>query len=168
MRSEIFSAEGIFRHAEALGRIFQARATLRCRGWKKTLAHAQSLGEKSAPLVVNSSPVTLGDIERSLLRASRVLPGTTCIHRALAGQRMLLRRQIPARIVLGLRKSTEAVEGHAWLEVQLLHMVDHLFWSEETGYRPLRTSPPEQLNFGGRSRWRGLFARSLASIGIQA
>lgn len=168
MRSEIFSIRGLFRHGEALGRILQARATLSCCGWKKTLAHAQSLGEASSQKTVQYSPAAPGEIERSLLRASRFLPGTTCIHRALAGQRMLLRRQIPARVVLGLRKNAGALEGHAWLEIKHLHMVDHLFWSEETGYRPLRTSPPEQLNFGGRSRWRGLFARSLASIGIQA
>lgn len=48
-------------------------------------------------------------------RASSYLPGTRCLHRALAAQIWLARRGIDSEVVVGLRRSGD-LEGHAWLE----------------------------------------------------
>lgn len=49
-------------------------------------------------------------------RASRLVPGAACLHRALASRVWLARRGVSAQIVVGFRKRA-ALEGHAWLEI---------------------------------------------------
>lgn len=49
-------------------------------------------------------------------RASRLVPGAACLHRALASRVWLARRGVQAQIVVGFRKRG-VIEGHAWLEV---------------------------------------------------
>lgn len=50
--------------------------------------------------------------------ASRYLPGAqTCLVQALATQRLLVRRGVSARLLIGLRRASNGVfEGHAWVE----------------------------------------------------
>ena len=50
--------------------------------------------------------------------ASVYVPGArSCLPRALATQRLLERRGVPARLRLGLAKSDDGtIEGHAWVE----------------------------------------------------
>lgn len=66
-------------------------------------------------------------------RMSRLFPGTTCLHRALATRIWLSRRGIDADIVVGFRQGA-GLEGHAWLEV-LLEGRSHTLFSQE-GYSP--------------------------------
>lgn len=59
---------------------------------------------------------SVGLAKRAAGRASRLVPGAACLHRALAARVWLARRGIEAEIVVGFRKEG-ALEGHAWLEV---------------------------------------------------
>jgi hypothetical protein len=54
----------------------------------------------------------------AVLVASRHVPGTShCLTRALAGQLMLARSGIPARLRIGLARGEQGrLHGHAWLE----------------------------------------------------
>ena len=49
--------------------------------------------------------------------AARTPVGHTCMHRALALQRILARRGTRARLCLGLAEKPRMLPGHAWLEV---------------------------------------------------
>lgn len=157
MNPELFSPCSILRHSEALTRILKARVTLRLRGWKKTLELASQLSaqdlprhrsDPDSPLArMKEEQLLFEEIEASLWRVSRLIPGTTCIHRALAAQEMLYRRRFPARLIVGLRRNGAQLEGHAWLEVIGDRLTASLFWSEESGYQPLKTPLPGSLNF---------------------
>lgn len=134
----------VFRHVEALARLWQARLGLAALGWQETVSRADVIAEAVAHrLAANpSSPGEFGDhsqrcvrrIEGALHRVSRLVPGSTCIHRALAAQKMLVARDFGARLVIGLRKGAVAVEGHAWLEVWRGDKSWRAFWSDEAGY----------------------------------
>ncbi|MFW5967482.1 MAG: lasso peptide biosynthesis B2 protein [Persicimonas sp.] len=67
-------------------------------------------------------------------RASRLVPGAECLHRALACRVWLARRGIDAEIVVGFRKRG-AIEGHAWLEVDTPDGPRTMFKGDEDGYR---------------------------------
>ena len=121
----------ILRHLEALGEVSRARLELIAGSWRRVLDDA----ERRASMIGSRGSGNEGDrgsggdrgrrdrdeaigvaIERAIWRIDRFVPGSTCIHRALAGQRMLLRRRVEARVVVGLRKREE-LEGHAWIEI---------------------------------------------------
>ncbi|MFU8803476.1 MAG: lasso peptide biosynthesis B2 protein [Bradymonadaceae bacterium] len=71
----------------------------------------------------------------AVLRASGVIKGANCLHRAFALRIWLGSQGIPSRIVIGFRKR-EALEGHAWVEIPLENdEVLTLFRSETDGYR---------------------------------
>lgn len=67
-------------------------------------------------------------------RASKLVPGAQCMHRALAGRVWLARRGVQAQIVVGFRKRG-AIEGHAWLELETPAGARELFRSADDGYR---------------------------------
>lgn len=176
MNLEVFSPQGICRHIEALAEILRARAILDLRGWRYALEQAERLSKANSSPQSSQSDTprgrikkecpTLRQVERALLRTSRLVPGTTCIHRALAGQRMLLRRRLRARVILGLRKGRGSLEGHAWLEVDAHPTAAHLFWSQESGYQKLHTSPSKELRFCAELANANLLARKLAPNSI--
>lgn len=67
-------------------------------------------------------------------RASRVVPGSACMHRALATRLWLARRGVDSQIVIGFRKRG-AIEGHAWLEVVMANgQLEDVYRSEADGY----------------------------------
>jgi len=74
---------------------------------------AERVGGPSGEAEVESS-VELA--MRAAGRASRLVPGAACLHRALATRLWLARRGIPAEIIVGFRDDG-GLEGHAWLEV---------------------------------------------------
>jgi hypothetical protein len=56
-------------------------------------------------------------VARAVTRAGAVLPGATCLVRALALHRMLGRRGHRARLLIGFERSASGpVAGHAWVE----------------------------------------------------
>ncbi len=57
------------------------------------------------------------DIARAVTRASMVVPGATCLVRALALEALLERRGYPARLRIGFaRTEGGSLSGHAWVE----------------------------------------------------
>lgn len=129
-------------HLEALGWLWWARWQIGARGWRSSVDGARSL-ERSLESAA-AQGWEHGDIEvveRALHRVSRLVPGVTCIHRALAGQRMLARRGVSARLAIGLRRGEEAIEGHAWLEIGggAIDEPRCLFVEEGAGYREVES-----------------------------
>lgn len=60
----------------------------------------------------------VGGIHRSVQRATRwQWLDTRCLPRALVLKQMLQRRQIPATVVLGVRRDKAYLASHAWVEV---------------------------------------------------
>jgi len=57
----------------------------------------------------------LATTERALYRAARLVPGSTCLHRALAGRVWLARQGLDSSLVIGLRRQGRAFTAHAWL-----------------------------------------------------
>lgn len=58
-------------------------------------------------------------VSRAVGRASRMVPGATCLTQALAAQALLERYGLPTRLHIGLiRDEGQAVRGHAWVESQ--------------------------------------------------
>ena len=135
MRSPIYWVLWVLRHLEALGELIIARIELLARGWDRTLEAARRRQGISGNRQKYCEH-TLRAVERSLWRTSRLVPGVTCIHRALSAQRMMARRGFSAKVVIGLRRGPQQVEGHAWIEVgSLKAFVDdaHLFTVLPTG-----------------------------------
>ena len=121
-------------HLEALALLAWARWRLQSRGWQKSIDEARRLEREMAIAADNGQGgIDVGAIELALHRASRLIPGVTCIHRALAGQRILGRRGEAAKLVIGLRKSEDALEGHAWLELR--EGAQKLFVEDGAGYQ---------------------------------
>ncbi|MDD5036039.1 MAG: lasso peptide biosynthesis B2 protein [Methylococcaceae bacterium] len=57
-------------------------------------------------------------IARALARASRCLPGTSCLPHALAGAVMLNRQGYPANLCIGVAKENDEFGAHAWVECE--------------------------------------------------
>lgn len=83
--------------------------------------------------VVPEKPDTLMRGRALAYRWSAVVPGATCLHRALATRVWLAAVGIDSRVVLGFRKRPH-FEGHAWLEVYLEHAATLLFVDDRDGY----------------------------------
>ncbi len=66
-------------------------------------------------------------------RWSALIPGCSCLHRASTTQVWLGAFRIDARVILGVRRRGEQLEGHAWLEVYANHDATLLFIEDE-GY----------------------------------
>ena len=112
-RSLLFLA----RHLEALVRLWQARIELARSSWRAALQRGQKV-RASVGRFEGGDEERLRQVERALLRTSRLVYGATCIHRALAARRMLADRGLSAQVVIGLRKREGVLEGHAWIETQ--------------------------------------------------
>lgn len=126
----------VVRHLEALVELYRARIALTVGSWRRVLDDARTPAGVD-PGACTDPEAIAGRIERAIRRVDRFCPATTCIHRAVAGQRMLTRRQMAARVVIGLRKRAD-LEGHAWVEADGLDSVLRLFAGDEAGYEPVR------------------------------
>jgi len=74
----------------------------------------------SRPALRPSRPSGLSrsdDFARAVTRASTVVPGATCLVRALALEALLERRGYPAKLRIGFaRTEGGSLSGHAWVE----------------------------------------------------
>lgn len=134
-----FSGEGdpiacAGRHLEALARLYQARIELAWKGWASQLERAKALADEPAVTANGDDEQRLRRVERALWRVSRWVPGASCIHRALAAQRMLRRRGFQSEVVIGLRRGDEEIEGHAWIEVRHGDRLWRAFWDDRARY----------------------------------
>jgi hypothetical protein len=66
---------------------------------------------------ITRDPLLADRVARAITRASRVVPGATCLTQALAAQVLLERHGLPTRLHIGVvRDGGQAVRGHAWVE----------------------------------------------------
>jgi hypothetical protein len=88
-------------------------------------------------------------VGRAVGRASRMVPGATCLTQALAAQALLEGHGLPTRLHIGVvRDEGQVVRGHAWVESQgvavigaamagrwspLLVVEDFRTWSSDPG-----------------------------------
>lgn len=122
-------------HIEMGGLLAAARAAAALRPIGDLVRWASGLAERWGRPTDHGADVevSVALAQTSARRMSRLLPGTTCLHRALAARIWLSRRGIDADIVVGFRKGA-GLEGHAWLEVAIDGRSRELFSQE--GYRP--------------------------------
>ena len=73
-------------------------------------------------------------IARAITIAARLIPGATCLVRALAAQRLLARHGYASNLHIGVANSPETgFEAHAWIEYQGRILVGRT----DTPYKPL-------------------------------
>ncbi len=77
-------------------------------------AESDGRTRRSAPTTTKYSPEELA---RALQRGSRLVPGSTCLVQALAGQWLLQGEGYPAQLRIGVSKA-EGFEAHAWVELE--------------------------------------------------
>ena len=99
------------------------------------------LAERAAATLRGTSllpehPETLARARALAYRWSKIIPGCSCLHRAVSTQVFLGAFRMQTRVVLGVRR-TNALEGHAWLEVHLGDAATLLFVDDTDGY-PVR------------------------------
>ena len=104
---------------EALLELIRAFVLVRILGWSR---YARTLGTArpgDADITWDGSWAEVHAVRRAVERWRRVLPGAmTCLISAIAGQRMLSRRDTTSAIVLGLRVADDdagPLTAHAWL-----------------------------------------------------
>ena len=124
-------------HLEALAEVGVARLRLSWSSWRRVLEESQRrvpTGGPASESLNGGQPPVVDAVERAIWRIDRFVPGSTCIHRAVAGHRMLTRRGIDARVVIGLR-SGDALEGHAWIEIDGGDRLQRAFIEDDAGYQ---------------------------------
>lgn len=67
---------------------------------------------------LRARPEDIRAAQIAIERASRRIPGSTCLARACALHWMLERRGIAAAVRLGVRTDAGALHAHAWVEYQ--------------------------------------------------
>jgi hypothetical protein len=82
---------------------------------------------------VREHPDTTARGQALAYRWSRAVPGCSCLHRAVSTSVWLAGFRIVSRVVLGVRKR-DALEGHAWLEVDLGDAATLLFLDDDIPY----------------------------------
>lgn len=122
---------------EMLGRVATARVAVAMFSIEKLLELTGRLARRVRHDRVRGgrSPEEWCEVAELLAaRASKLVPGAECLHRALACRVWLARRGVDAEIVVGLRKRG-AIEGHAWLEVDTPEGPRTMFKGDDDGYR---------------------------------
>jgi len=102
------------------------------------IREVKQLAELTANTLRLSSPLrehydTLARSRALAYRWSRVVPGCSCLHRALSTQVFLAAYRIQSKIAFGIRRR-ELLEGHAWLEVYVDNMATLLFVEDDDPY----------------------------------
>lgn len=65
-----------------------------------------------------ASDVVPSEVAWSVNAAARLVPGSTCLVRALAVRILLARAGIPSLVYVGVRRTATGIDAHAWLECQ--------------------------------------------------
>ena len=77
--------------------------------------HARPLAALARDAAPERRTVDLPRTSWAVRTAARAVPGAVCLAQALAMQRMLAKRGHPSKVELGVAKSGECLEAHAWL-----------------------------------------------------
>ena len=74
----------------------------------------------SQPPACVSTPATVSPslLAWAVNATTRLIPRSTCLVRALAAQRLLARHGYPSTLHLGVARSPDGLDAHAWLECQ--------------------------------------------------
>jgi hypothetical protein len=109
------SARGLFVRAAALLPLISI--SLRLRGFRKTQASLQKFLPVSADSA-NTPPATHVDLTARMVRAAvrHSFGHATCLEESLALWWLLGRQRIASDLRIGVRKSGEKFEAHAWVE----------------------------------------------------
>jgi hypothetical protein len=86
-----------------------------------------TLGRVLRPIIVDPVTPDGGDdarlaiaidrVRNAIRRASRIVPGATCLVQALGGWWMFKARRIPAQVRIGVDKNEQGFSAHAWLVI---------------------------------------------------
>ncbi len=105
---------------EAFAQLLVARARLsvlpqaKVSEWVSPMMRPAS---RDAPMKPTGVDATVERIRLAVQRASRRVPGATCLVQAIATQHMLHSRGVQSRIRIGVEKSDGKLGAHAWLTV---------------------------------------------------
>ncbi|MGE0864154.1 MAG: lasso peptide biosynthesis B2 protein [Vicinamibacterales bacterium] len=89
--------------------------SLRLIGFPRTLRWIE-WSAQGAPLIAESESVVLGEATRALARVRRRTPWTgRCLAQALGLWWILRRRGLTASLSLGVRRTGDALQAHAWV-----------------------------------------------------
>lgn len=136
---EVGAVRGVAQHAEMAGWLGLFHALAWTRGTQRLVERASRLADRFGDRSAATPDLQKNDrlAERARLlseRVSRLIPGTRCLHRALASRVWLARRGVAAEVVIGVRKGG-AIEGHAWLEVDGPAGLLRPFYDPSAGWR---------------------------------
>lgn len=104
--------------SEALLWIVFLRLALVVLPFRTVLRLTRPRGPGKPSLAPGSDSVLQERVAAAVTGASRLVPGTRCLPRALAGQALLRRRGIAAELKIGVARGAggEGLQAHAWLE----------------------------------------------------
>lgn len=98
--------------ASALAVVASVRAGLSCLGY----ARLKRLMPKTKRVRAEAPQAVLDRCAWALTRASRIVPGASCLTQALAGQWLLARLGFASQVAVGVRPEGQgSLAAHAWL-----------------------------------------------------
>jgi hypothetical protein len=125
---------------EAVAALGRSRLALSLLSWRQ----AMTTGGGTAADNVSCSPaaptVPLCTLESAVRRASRVVPGATCLAQALALRRLLFRYGHASTVHIGVTTADGLFSAHAWVESEGMALLCAA--AERERYAPLLTWPP--------------------------
>ncbi len=103
---------------------------------RHTLRAINAAGNHRPP-VPRLKQVPVEQLARAINRVSRVVPGATCLTRAIAASKLMHHEGYPARIRFGVSQPTpERLGAHCWVEINAVAVLS------AEGYEPLRPTRP--------------------------
>jgi hypothetical protein len=99
---------------QALVLVAGVRSSLVFRSVNATLRLSDAFGGSRAG--VRSNPMDVEPAIVAVRRASRFVPGATCLTQAIAARTLLARRGHSSTLHLGVAKEDGELKAHAWLE----------------------------------------------------
>jgi len=126
---------------EAIAALARSRLALSLLSWRQAMVTGGGPGRAQASCSSAASGLPLCALEGAVRRASRLVPGATCLAQALALRRLLVRHGHASTVQIGVTTAGGLFAAHAWVEsegVALLCGADDL-----DRYAPLLTWPPQ-------------------------
>jgi hypothetical protein len=92
----------------------RARAEIACGGFERIRGSLRQAGGAATSDLAHARAVG-----RAVQRAARTLPGSGCLPRAVAAERLLRRAGVPADVVIGVERLSgpNPLRAHAWVRV---------------------------------------------------
>lgn len=97
-------------HLLAIWRLALIRLSLAVAGYQRTLRWANRLHQRAGHCDPQASIRAIG-------RSARLMPGCTCLHRAMVLLTLLPTSAGQATLQFGVRKLDDTLVGHAWIDL---------------------------------------------------